>query len=78
MSGGEVNMHARYYVGGERATLDPRAMKMTDLVPIEGTQVGVDVLFGWEKLHQPIYGTSLATYTLNLTLIFRSYLINSR
>ena len=46
--------HPRFCVGGSRATLDPRNVSITDLLPL--SQSKVDLPPGWEKVHQLIYG----------------------
>ena len=46
--------HPRFCVGGQRATLDPRNVSITDLLPL--AQSKVDLPPGWEKVHQFIYG----------------------
>jgi hypothetical protein len=54
---GEVAVsHPRFCVGGPRATLDPRNVSITDLLPLGASKV--DLPAGWEKVHQLLYGMS--------------------
>ena len=46
--------HPRFCVGGQRATLDPRNVSITELLPLASSKV--DLPTGWEKVHQLIYG----------------------
>jgi hypothetical protein len=46
--------HPRFCVGGQRATLDPRNVSITELLPLATSKV--DLPQGWEKVHQLIYG----------------------
>ena len=52
---GELNSisHPRFCVGGQRATLDPRNVAITELMPLASSKV--DLPPGWEKVHQLIY-----------------------
>ena len=55
---GEVAVsHPRFCVGGPRATLDPRNVSITDLLPLGASKV--DLPAGWEKVHQLLYGREL-------------------
>ena len=47
--------HPRFCVGGARATLDPRNVSLTELLPLASSKV--DLPPGWEKVHQLVYGT---------------------
>ena len=46
--------HARFCVGGKRATYDPRNLAITELEALDPTQIEIPT--GWEKVHQLIYG----------------------
>jgi hypothetical protein len=46
--------HPRFCVGGPRATLDPRNVSITELMPLSASKV--DLPPGWEKVHQLVYG----------------------
>lgn len=45
--------HPRFCVGGQRATLDPRNVSITELLPLASAKVELPP--GWEKVHQLIY-----------------------
>jgi hypothetical protein len=62
--------HPRFCVGGPRATLDPRNVSITELMPLSASKV--DLPPGWEKVHQLIYGKFL-NY-INLVRHFGSFL----
>ena len=46
--------HPRFFVGGPNASLDPRNVLITDLIPLAESKL--DLPTGWEKVHQFIYG----------------------
>jgi hypothetical protein len=67
---GEVAVsHPRFCVGGPCATLDPRNVSITDLLPLNASKV--DLPAGWEKVHQLLYGMS-ANFLIFITLGNRS------
>eukprot|EP00596_Hydrurales_sp_CCMP1899_P005218 CAMPEP_0119052392 /NCGR_PEP_ID=MMETSP1177-20130426/73707_1 /TAXON_ID=2985 /ORGANISM="Ochromonas sp, Strain CCMP1899" /LENGTH=720 /DNA_ID=CAMNT_0007031945 /DNA_START=118 /DNA_END=2280 /DNA_ORIENTATION=+ len=51
--------HPRFCVGGPRATLDPRNVAITDLLPLGGCRI--DLPPGWEKVHQLLYVVQQST-----------------
>ena len=85
---GEVAVsHPRFCVGGPRATLDPRNVSITDLLPLGASKV--DLPAGWEKVHQLLYGKStnflifvsiyfwkLVNSYMNFLLLFRVFFEN--
>jgi hypothetical protein len=50
--------HPRFWVGGHRATHDPRNVSILELQPLDPTTIEIPT--GWEKVHQLIYGASLS------------------
>ena len=71
---GEVAVsHPRFCVGGPRATLDPRNVSITDLLPLGASKV--DLPAGWEKVHQLLYGRKFYVEMLPTNLIFLPIII---